>query len=84
MVPQVTEVPSLGVKFRIEKILIEENKFAIGVAQRDSGSDFIVMKAIVFPWINLLWIGILIMTAGFIISIRRRRIENKKEESRAA
>lgn len=84
VIPQVTEVPGLGVKFRVEKILIEENKFAIGVAQRDMGSDFIVMKAIVFPWINLLWIGILIMTAGFIISIRRRRSENKKDESRAA
>ncbi len=84
VIPQTTEVPALGVKFRIEKILIEENKFAIGVAQRDTASDFIVMKAIVFPWINLLWIGILIMTAGFIISIRRRRNENKKEESRAA
>lgn len=84
VVPQVTEVEELGTKFRVERILIDENKFAIGVAQRDSASDFIVMKAIMFPYINALWLGILIMTAGFTISIVRRRKENKKENNRAA
>ncbi len=84
VIPQETEVKEISTKFRIEKILIDENKFAIGVAQRESGSDFIVMKAIMFPWINVLWIGSLITTAGFTISIVRRRKENKKEESRAA
>ncbi|CAN5381712.1 cytochrome c biogenesis protein CcsA [soil metagenome] len=84
VIPQETEVAPIGVKFRIERILIEENKFAIGVAQRDSASDFIVMKAIMFPWINALWIGTLITISGFIISIARRRKENKKEEYRAA
>jgi cytochrome c-type biogenesis protein CcmF len=84
VLPQETEVEIIGTKFRVERILIEENKFAIGVAQRDTGSDFIVMKAIMFPWINILWIGILVTTAGFTISIVRRRRENKKEATRAA
>lgn len=84
VVPQETEVAVIGTKFRVERILIEENKFAIGVAQRDTGSDFIVMKAIMFPWINILWIGILVTTAGFTISIVHRRKENKKEATRAA
>lgn len=34
--------------------------------------DYIIMKAILFPYINLLWGGMLVMIAGFIIAIRQR------------
>jgi cytochrome c-type biogenesis protein CcmF len=30
------------------------------------------MKAIVFPWINLVWAGTIIMIIGFMIAIVRR------------
>ena len=33
--------------------------------------DFIVMQAIVFPQINLLWLGCLIMTAGALMAVRQ-------------
>lgn len=40
-------------------------------------ADWIVFKAIKKPYINLLWLGTLILTAGFLISIYRRIQENK-------
>jgi cytochrome c-type biogenesis protein CcmF len=39
---------------------------------KDTSSDFIIMKAIVFPWINLVWSGTIIMIIGFLMSIVKR------------
>ena len=39
----------------------------IGVKQTDS--DFIVLKALVFPYINVLWLGVIVMVFGFFISL---------------
>jgi len=34
--------------------------------------DFVILKAIVFPYINVLWSGIIIMFLGTAIAIRNR------------
>lgn len=34
--------------------------------------EYIIMKAIVFPFINLLWAGTVVMVIGFVLSIRQR------------
>ena len=77
------EVKDLGVKFRLENIDPEKGKFTIGVSQSTVESNFIIMKAIIFPYINALWVGVLIMVAGFIISIVRRRNERLRDEAKA-
>jgi cytochrome c-type biogenesis protein CcmF len=41
----------------------------IQVRQTDPMDDFIVLKALVFPYINVLWLGIVIMVFGFFISL---------------
>ena len=38
----------------------------------DNYREFIVMKALVFPWINILWAGCVIMIIGTVMAIRRR------------
>jgi cytochrome c-type biogenesis protein CcmF len=63
-------VDELGLKFSFRKINPEHQKFIIGIAERKSNkADFIIMKAIVFPGINLLWIGCLIMLTGTFIAM---------------
>jgi cytochrome c-type biogenesis protein CcmF len=52
--------------------LAANNKFKIGVKESETLTDFITLKAYVFPYINLVWIGLLIMAGGFIVSIGRR------------
>ncbi|MCD6010893.1 MAG: cytochrome c assembly protein [Flavipsychrobacter sp.] len=39
------------------------------VRQTDPKDDFIVLKALVFPYINVLWLGIIVMVFGFFISL---------------
>jgi cytochrome c-type biogenesis protein CcmF len=65
------KLPELGLTFRLNKIIPEENKVELHVAQSDPEPDFVVMTAIVFPYINLLWMGITITILGFVISMVR-------------
>ncbi len=60
----------LGLKVSLENILPEQNKFVFKVNQYQK--DYVVMKAIVKPYINVLWIGTLIMLLGFTVAIYRR------------
>ena len=68
-----------GLKLRFTNILPEKNKLELTVYQRlkPERKDWIVMKAIVFPYINLLWGGTIIMVIGFLLSIFRRSKELK-------
>lgn len=65
------ELPELGLTFRLNKIIPEENKVDLQVAEEAVQPDFIVMTAIIFPYINLLWIGVVITILGFLISLFR-------------
>ncbi len=49
-----------------------EKKFKIGVKESDKAIDFITLKAYIFPYINLVWAGLLVMACGFIVSMTRR------------
>jgi cytochrome c-type biogenesis protein CcmF len=51
----------------------------ISVSEKKSAQkDFIVLKAIVFPYINILWLGCIVMTIGILLAIRHRIKRNKE------
>jgi cytochrome c-type biogenesis protein CcmF len=60
----------LGIKISLENILPEQNKFVFKVNQYQK--DYVVLKAIVKPYINVLWIGTIVMLLGFTVAIYRR------------
>ncbi len=70
---------------RIEKNIPKADKFGRQVMNasieytqhKDNFADFIVMRAIVFPQINILWIGCIIMIIGTVIAIIERRRTNR-------
>ncbi len=66
-------IEDLGLKFSFNKILPQENKLEIGLSEKKNNSrEFIIMKAIIFPQINILWIGCLLMIIGTWLTIRKR------------
>lgn len=69
-VPDTLNATNMAVRF--VKILPAENKVEIEIRESSAPMDYVVLKALVFPFINVLWIGILVMIAGFLISIRHR------------
>lgn len=66
------------VSLEIAKSSAKDGKFGIEVADNYERSDFIVLEAIVFPGINLVWGGGLLMMFGLAFSSIRRYRDNKK------
>ncbi|RYD58687.1 MAG: hypothetical protein EOP56_03620 [Sphingobacteriales bacterium] len=63
---------------RLAKIIPDENAAVIMVKQADPKDDYIVLKALVFPFINVLWLGIIVMVAGFFVSMWNRLTKKEK------
>lgn len=51
----------------------------LGVRESNSILKYITLKAYKFPFIRVLWLGIIVMIIGLTISMRRRQLMNNKE-----
>lgn len=85
LIPDMVTLDTRGIKVRIDGFRPAEATFETVIWENLSiRRDFIVMQAIVFPQINLLWLGCLIMTAGALMAVRqRRRTENRRQPKAA-
>ncbi|GAB2534036.1 cytochrome c biogenesis protein CcsA [Spirosoma aerophilum] len=72
----------LGVRIQLNEIDPRTGKFTFAVNRTQR--DYIVMKAIEKPLINILWIGTLIVVIGFLIATIRRYREINKMRSKTA
>jgi cytochrome c-type biogenesis protein CcmF len=67
------EVESMGIKLSFKNIHPDTGKIDIDLSEKDTGTqEFIILKAIVFPFINILWLGCIIMIIGTVLAIRER------------
>nr|WP_294893862.1 cytochrome c biogenesis protein CcsA [uncultured Pedobacter sp.] len=73
------KVDEAGLKLRFTNVLPEKGKMELTVYEKpkEDKKDWIVLKAIEFPYINLFWGGTIIMVIGFLLSIFRRVKEVK-------
>lgn len=83
------EIRDIGLHIRFTSINPETEEIEVLIAQKQSGlenipveiakksfrSDYIVLEAIVFPGINLFWLGSTMMMVGLAVSMFRRRKE---------
>jgi cytochrome c-type biogenesis protein CcmF len=74
------EVKDLGVRITLMNIHPETSEFTIGLNTRQK--DWVVIKALEKPYINLLWIGTLVLMTGFGIAITRRIREFSKMKAK--
>lgn len=63
---------------------VSENSKAIKVGFYEKQQDYIVMKAIVFPFISVMWTGIILMFSGLTYAILRRRQKYNQGETTQA
>jgi cytochrome c-type biogenesis protein CcmF len=49
-----------------------DGKIKIGVKESDKMMEFVTLKAYIFPYINLVWIGLILMAIGLIIAANQR------------
>jgi len=72
------KIEELGLRIRFTKIIPEQGKFEVQIYEKpQQAKDWLVFKSIEFPYINLYWIGTIVMVIGFLISIFRRKKELK-------
>jgi cytochrome c-type biogenesis protein CcmF len=75
-----TFVEELGLKFRFTDINVENGNFKFEISEKKSNKrDFVIMKAIVFPQINILWTGCILLVIGSWIAMRKRFKESYRE-----
>lgn len=51
---------------------LDKREVEIGIKESSAVLDFLTLKVYEFPWINILWLGILVMMVGFGMAIVRR------------
>ena len=71
-----SEVNDLGIKITLLNIHPETNEFSLGLNTRQK--DWVIIKAMEKPYINLLWLGTGILMIGFSIAMVRRFKEMMK------
>jgi cytochrome c-type biogenesis protein CcmF len=82
--PVADSLPDLGLKFIFWKINPDDGSVEIQhVEKKSNRRDFIVLEAYLFPYINILWTGCLLMFFGTVIAIvsRIRLMRLSKSES---
>ncbi len=66
-------VPDLGIGVTFVKMNVDTERVTLGFdGVTVAPEDWIVVQAYEKPFISLLWIGILILTAGFVLALTRR------------
>jgi cytochrome c-type biogenesis protein CcmF len=65
-----SEINDLGVRITLLNILPETNEFLLGINSRQK--DWVVIKALEKPYINVLWLGTFILMIGFGMAMVRR------------
>lgn len=77
------DIPELGLRFTLLNLHPQSDEITLGIQTRQK--DWVVIKAIEKPWINILWTGTGVMMLGFGVAISRRfrefRLMRKKEQA---
>lgn len=68
-----SEQETLGLDFGFSGVDPDSGKLKILLAEKNKNAgDFVIMQAIVFPYINVLWIGIIVMVLGSLLAVVNR------------
>lgn len=70
-------VDEMGITAEVLKIDPKSKKVTLNIREQEKPADFIILKAIVFPYINLVWLGGILTFLGTFISMYRRSKDAK-------
>jgi cytochrome c-type biogenesis protein CcmF len=74
-------VASEGLILRLEKVNSDKT-IELGLKESDAVLQYVVLKAYKFPFINLLWFGVILTAIGIFISMARRISLNRLSANR--
>lgn len=72
-------IAPLNLKLRFEGVATDSKAIHVGIYEKQQ--DYIVMKAIIFPFMAVLWFGVVLLFSGLTYAIMRRTMgKNKGKE----
>ena len=71
------EIKELGLSFRLANILPEEKKMLIEVLDNNPEGDYVVVQALIFPGINWVWLGSIMMMIGLLMGMWEKLRKHK-------
>lgn len=78
-----TELPELGLDIKLTHILPRQEKVVFEIKDKELKRSYVVIQALIFPGINLVWGGCIMMMVGLIFSgvarIGAKRAANKRQ-----
>ena len=78
IIPDLYVAEDWGLRFRIDRFDPMTETIGWTVWEHESvRRDFVVMQAAIFPMINILWVGIILMTIGSLMAVRSRLAKRK-------
>jgi cytochrome c-type biogenesis protein CcmF len=79
----VDSLKDIDLYVKLENILPDTKQVEIMTRQMNPKDDAIVIKTLVFPYINLVWLGVIVMVFGFFLTAVNRitKKEGKKKEA---
>lgn len=73
-------LPSETLILKLQKVK-EDKSAELGIKESDSVMEYVTLKAYKFPFINVLWLGIIITAVGMFMSMARRIQLNRRSAS---
>jgi cytochrome c-type biogenesis protein CcmF len=73
--PQTDTLAAESLVVQLQKV--DGQKIELGIKESSSIMQYVTLKAYKFPFINLVWLGTIIMVAGMIVSLFHRRGQRK-------
>lgn len=70
----VHDLKEMGVSLRFDKIDPSNGEITLSYNEFTPMKEFIIMKAVKFPWINIVWAGCIMLFIGFMISLYYRKV----------
>ena len=84
LIPDMYEAANFGIKMRIESFDPKSESFEMTVWEHESvRRDFVVMQAAMFPLINVLWLGCVLMAIGSFLAVWTRWKKDTKSKPNA-
>ena len=85
LIPDLYEAEEFGIKMRIESFDPIAESLEMTVWEHESvRRDFVVMQAVMFPLINVLWFGCILMAIGTALAVLSRYQRDRKSASQHA
>jgi len=75
------DIKELGLTLRLTTVLPEKGKMVFEFKDKAPKRDYVVVQALIFPWINLVWIGTIMMMFGFLLALFQRLTSKKDNPS---